>query len=187
MAVTDTQVVPARFRALAGYYDASYPAWLVDPPTPVLTSLAPPSIVAGDAPVVVTLTGTGFTPASKVWADEEQQLTTYVDDTTLRYDAEADLEGSQTITVRNAAEISNGIELDVTAAEPAPPAAPPAGVTAGTPGAFEPDGAAVPATIGELRALAIGDGAAWASGEYVVIGSGNVHWDGADWTMGAAP
>lgn len=183
-------MVDARRRGaaiVAAYYDASIPAWLINPPTPVLTSLDPTSIEVGAVPTVVTLTGTGFTPRSTVWADEEEQLTSYVSPTTLRYDAEADLEGSQTITVRNTAElVSNAIELDVTGEPAAPPAAP-TGVTAGTPGAFEPPGAQVPATIGDLRALAIGAGAAWAEGQHVVIGSGNVHWDGADWAMGVAP
>jgi len=66
----------------------------------------------------------------------------------------------------------------------------PTGVTAGTPGEFTPAGCTIPATIGDLRALGLlesGTDAAWSEGEYVVIGSGNVHWDGTDWAMGAAP
>ena len=62
----------------------------------------------------------------------------------------------------------------------------PTGVTAGTPGAFTPAGAEAPATITALRALGLTLGAAWATGQYVVIGSGNVHWDGTDWKTGAA-
>lgn len=63
----------------------------------------------------------------------------------------------------------------------------PTGVTAGTPGEFSPVGAEVPATIGALRALgALGQTTAWSTGEYVVIGSGNVHWNGTDWATGVA-
>ena len=63
----------------------------------------------------------------------------------------------------------------------------PTGVTAGEPGAFTPAGATVPATIGALRALgSLGQTDAWGAGEYVVIGSGNVHWDGDDWAIGIA-
>jgi hypothetical protein len=123
MAITDTQVVPARFRQLSAYYDQSLPPWVISPPTPTLTALDPASIVAGDPPVVVTLTGTNFTPLSKVWADEEAQATTYVDATTLAYNAQADMVGSQTITVHNEPEVSNAIELEVTdgtESEPAP-------------------------------------------------------------------
>ena len=60
-------------------------------------------------------------------------------------------------------------------------------VTAGTPGEFAPEGAIVPANITALRALDIGTGAAWAEGEYVTIGTGNVHWNGTDWATGLAP
>lgn len=107
-----------RRRGIVGVsvFDASYPDWVVNPPLPTLTSLAPPSIVAGAAPTAVTLTGTNFTPASHVWADEEQQLTEYVSPTTLRYAGQADAAGSQTITVHNGARASNAVELNVTAA-----------------------------------------------------------------------
>ncbi len=74
-------------------------------------------------------------------------------------------------------------------APPDPGPITPTGVTPGEPGEFTPEGAEVPATIGELRDLnlyvtEIDD--AWATGEYVVIGSGNVHWNGIDWAMGIA-
>ncbi len=67
------------------------------------------------------------------------------------------------------------------------PSAPPTGVIAGTPGSFTPAGSAVPANITELRALGIGSGPAWTEGQYVVIGTGNVYWNGTDWVMGIAP
>ena len=63
----------------------------------------------------------------------------------------------------------------------------PTGVTAGEPGSFAPACATVPATITALRALGdLGQTTAWTTGQYVAIGSGNVHWDGADWAMGIA-
>jgi len=71
-----------------------------------------------------------------------------------------------------------------------PPPEPPTGVSAGAPGTFTPVGAEVPATIGDLRALDLLDAdtdEAWGTDEYIVIGSGNVHWNGDDWAMGAAP
>lgn len=63
----------------------------------------------------------------------------------------------------------------------------PTGATAGTPGAFIPTGATVPANITALRALGdLGQTTAWATGEYIVIGTGQVSWDGTDWKTGAA-
>ena len=101
-------------RRAASYYDASYPPDLFGPPpTPVLVSLNPTSIVAGQPPVALTITGTGFTPNSKVWADEAAQLTQDVDSTTLIYGAQASAEGTQTITVKNGSIVSNAIELTV--------------------------------------------------------------------------
>lgn len=106
--------LPAIFRVGGYAYDASYPDWIVNPPTPAVTAVNPASVVV-NTPTVVTITGTGFTPASRVWADEEGQSTTYVSSTTLRYTAEADQVGSQTITVHNGSEVSAGRELTVTA------------------------------------------------------------------------
>lgn len=80
---------------------------------PVLSSLNPATIVSGAPPVPITVTGSGFLPASRVWADEEGQVTTYVSDTELVYQAQADMPGTQTITVHDAAP-SNAIELTVT-------------------------------------------------------------------------
>jgi IPT/TIG domain len=103
------------------YYDASYPPEVLNPSPPApltLASLNPTSITAAAAPELVTLTGTGFTSASRVWADEEEQITTHVSSTELTYMAQGDDEGSQTITVRRGAEVSNSIELTVDPADP---------------------------------------------------------------------
>lgn len=63
----------------------------------------------------------------------------------------------------------------------------PTGVTAGTPGAFTPNGAEVPADLSALQALgALGQTAAWSTGEYVALGVGTAHWDGSAWADGAA-
>lgn len=71
---------------------------------------------------------------------------------------------------------------------PAPPATiTPTGITRGTPGSFTPAGATVPATIAALRALgSLGQTTAWTTGQYIVIGTGNVSWDGTDWKTGVA-
>lgn len=84
-------------------------------PPLVLTGLVPPSIEAGGTGDLVTVSGTGFRPACRVWADEAAQLTTYVNDRTLTYMAQAAAAGSQTITVRDGAAVSNALELAVTA------------------------------------------------------------------------
>lgn len=98
-------------------HGASYPAWVTNPPMPTLTTLVPASIVV-NTPTMVTVTGTNFTPGSKVWADEERQTTTYVSATTLRYNAVADAVGSQTITVHNGGTATSaGTELTVTATQ----------------------------------------------------------------------
>ncbi|WP_336991028.1 hypothetical protein [Leucobacter sp. VD1] len=73
---------------------------------------------------------------------------------------------------------------------PAVPGAPvaPTGVTAGTPGAFTPTGAALPTTIAALRALGpLGQTTAWTTGQYVEYGNGmKAHWGGDDWATGEA-
>lgn len=94
-------------------------------------------------------------------------------------------------TVRNSPTINanvSGVQL-ITGYPGDPRAVPGAaqGFVAGAPGSFLPEGATVPANITALRALDIGEGDAWDEGDYIVIGTGNVHWDGEDWATGAAP
>ena len=65
------------------------------------------------------------------------------------------------------------------------------GVTAGTPGAFQPVNATIPANLTALKAdPVVGDavhtGAAWTTGQSVVLGTGSAHWDGTAWATGAA-
>ncbi|ONI83499.1 hypothetical protein ALI22I_33950 [Saccharothrix sp. ALI-22-I] len=63
------------------------------------------------------------------------------------------------------------------------------GATAGSPGAFTPIGAALPASLTALRAASItaSPATAWATGQYVVLGdSTQAHWDGNSWESGAA-
>lgn len=63
----------------------------------------------------------------------------------------------------------------------------PTGATTGTPGSFTPLGADVPADLAALQALgALGQTTAWATGEYVTLGTGTAHWDGSAWASGAA-
>ena len=79
----------------------------------------------------------------------------------------------------------------VTAAPPTGPglpATPPTGVTAGTPGAFVPNNATLPADLTALKNLgALGQTTAWAAGQSVVLGDGShAHWNGHAWAAGAA-
>jgi hypothetical protein len=68
------------------------------------------------------------------------------------------------------------------------------GVTAGTPGSFQPTGATTPADLTALKAdPAVGDTGsnkpttAWTSGQYVVLGGGShSYWDGIAWQTGEA-
>jgi hypothetical protein len=108
-------------RRVSAYYDASYPPDILVPPelapAAVLTTLNPASIIVA-TPTLCIVNGTGFVPASRVWADEEVQTTTYVSDTQLQYTAQADLAGTQDITVTVNAHgdnRSNGLILNVTA------------------------------------------------------------------------
>jgi hypothetical protein len=105
-----------RLRQAQSYFDTSYPPSIYPPDTPaVLSALNPTSITAGDPPVLITVTGSGFTASSVVWADEEAQFTTFVSDTELTYNAQADQAGTQTITVQHRGMSSNAIELTVDA------------------------------------------------------------------------
>lgn len=178
---------------LARYYDASYPPSLWEPPAAALIITSPQP--GADVPPVHDVIGTGpigetvslwYTHSDFPGQDRDTGATDQIGPlgTFLFVGDSAMAPGDVEWFVRD----SQGREsprVPVTVVE----AEPPTGVTAGTPGAFTPAGAAVPATIGDLRALALldaGTDAAWAEGEYVVIGSGNVHWNGDDWAMGVA-
>jgi hypothetical protein len=120
MSMTPTTETTTRRAALwaASYYDASIPPDLLGPPeAPVLDALDPDTITVGPPPTPLVITGSNFNANSKVWADEEAQLTTFVSDTELTYNAEADREGTQTITVRHGGLSSDAIELTVAADE----------------------------------------------------------------------
>ena len=121
-----TMVERAAAYRLLTYYDTSIPPDLLpgggggtEPPpdeAAVLDALNPTSIAAG-TPTDIAVMGSGFASMSKVWADEEQQITTFRAPTMLTYVAQADQAGTQTITVRHGELTSNAIELPVTAAE----------------------------------------------------------------------
>jgi hypothetical protein len=65
------------------------------------------------------------------------------------------------------------------------------GATAGTPGAFTPSGAVVPANLAALQgaspAVVASPTTAWATGESVNLGTGSAHWDGTAYVAGLAP
>lgn len=63
------------------------------------------------------------------------------------------------------------------------------GAIAGTPGAFTPTGAALPASLTALRAGSItaSPAMAWTTGQNIVLGdSTKAHWDGDSWETGVA-
>ena len=63
------------------------------------------------------------------------------------------------------------------------------GATAGTPGAFTPAGAVVPANLAALQGggVTASPASAWTTGQSVNLGSGSAHWDAAAWAAGVAP
>lgn len=164
----------------------SYPPSLWDPVPAVLATLDPSSIVAG-AMQVVTITGTGFTSRSRIWADEEQQITTYVSSTSLTYEAQADEAGAQDVTVHNGDAVSNSLPLTVTAEEVEDPRA------SASPGdSFSPEGSIIGSTSTQAAKLSgLGYAAdpheAWGSGDSITVNGYLFHWDGSAWAPGVAP
>lgn len=65
------------------------------------------------------------------------------------------------------------------------------GATAGTPGAFTPAGATVPANLSSLQsaspAVVASPTTAWTTGQSVNLGTGSAHWDGSAYVTGLAP
>lgn len=68
------------------------------------------------------------------------------------------------------------------------------GVTAGTPGSFQPSNAPIPANLTALKAdPVVGDAGsnkpstAWTTGQSVLLGTGSASWNGTAWVTGAAP
>ena len=68
------------------------------------------------------------------------------------------------------------------------PPEPPTGATAGTPGAWTPDGSVTPSTLAEANALGLSLGAAWTAGQYVLLANGttHIHWGGSAFVAGNA-
>ena len=102
-----------------GYYDQSIPPDVltppVDPTAPTLTSLAPATGIVGQA-VTVTLTGSGFIPASVVLADGSPLPTVYVSATQLTVSGTPLTTGTATLTVSNGSGlVSGGLPFAVTA------------------------------------------------------------------------
>lgn len=68
---------------------------------------------------------------------------------------------------------------------PPPPAA--TGATAGTPGAFTPQGAATPANLAALATVTADPATAWTAGQSVVLGdASHAFWNGTAWAAGTA-
>ncbi|MGV9312589.1 phage tail tube protein [Streptomyces sp. NPDC003691] len=61
------------------------------------------------------------------------------------------------------------------------------GATAGTPGAFTPDGATPPAGLSSLSSVIATPATAWPVGQHVVLGDASrAHWNGTAWAAGQA-
>ena len=61
------------------------------------------------------------------------------------------------------------------------------GATAGKPGTFTPSGATPPYSESSLATVTASPSAAWATGQYIVIGNSTEHyWDGSSWQAGRA-
>ncbi|WP_217129370.1 hypothetical protein [Streptomyces sp. AC558_RSS880] len=61
------------------------------------------------------------------------------------------------------------------------------GASAGTPGAFSPDGAVAPANLAGLAGVIATPTSAWTTGQHVVLGDGSkAYWNGTAWVAGQA-
>ena len=91
-------------------------------PLPVLETLAPMQAAAGSPALVITLTGKGFTDASRAWFGETELVTRWLSATELEADVTAALlatPASVPVTVRNPAPAggtSNALTFTVGAA-----------------------------------------------------------------------
>ena len=94
------------------YYEESYPTTLWAPAD--LGSLNPISVVV-NTPTPVTITGTGFTPSSRVMVDGDIYPTQYISPTQLRFIAQGDSVGTQNVSVLNGGTNSDTLILGVTA------------------------------------------------------------------------
>lgn len=149
----------------ANPYDESYPPSVLDPSTPAT------GVVAG--------TPGSFTPSGSAVPANITELRA------LGIGAGPAWTVGQYVVIGSGNAYWNGTDWAMGTA----PAGPPTNATAGTPGSFTPSGSAVPATIAALRTAipAPTPATAWTTGQYVVIGSGNVYWNGTDWATGMAP
>lgn len=91
--------------------------FMVTQPALTLTSLSPPDTSVG-APILVTITGTGFSPTTTVTASQEPVAVTYVSSTELTYTVPAVNAGTFEIEAQNETERSNILMFTTTAAAP---------------------------------------------------------------------
>jgi hypothetical protein len=105
-------------------------------PPPVITSLAPSSVMAGSPDTMITVTGTGFDPSSVVNVDGIAVATTYVSPTELTAVIPASMlatDGIREITVTAAGGTSAGANLTVTPVPPEIVSVSPATIVSGSP------------------------------------------------------
>lgn len=147
-------------------------------------SISPATKKVGDAPFVLTVTGTNFVASDIIVFGGVNQTTTFGSATSLT--ATVNLSAYTAarpivVQVRHGSILSAPKIFMLT-----PPTA--TGATAGTPGSFTPDGS-TPATLAALQGLgALGQTTAWTTGEFVVLGDeSEAHWNGTAWAAGKAP
>lgn len=117
-ACSDSKFVEKAYEAillvlLAGY-DPAVPA----PPTPVVTSTTPNTIVVGDPDFVLHVFGTGFTATSEIFIKGVVAPTTFISESELSTPIDMALvvtPGTAVIDVRDQGVVSNGMDFTVTA------------------------------------------------------------------------
>jgi len=90
---------------------------------------------------------------------------------------------------REAAKAIVAMDTRLTAAEAPKLGFNPTTATAGTPGAFTPTGATVPANLAALQLLnpVASPLTLWTTGQRVALGTGTAHWNATAWVTGNAP
>jgi len=157
-----------------GYWDASYPPSVLNPPPPPIPATGATAGIPGswtpagcEVPAnlaAVQAAGIVATPAT-AWTAGQYVQTKLV--------------GAPGRCWWNGSAWAGG-------AAPAPPAA--TGATAGTPGTWTPAGAAAPANAAALtdQAVVATPTTAWTTGQHMVLGDNqHCHWDGSIWVTGS--
>lgn len=169
------------------------------PPEPLaLLTIEPTEMALDDLDTTLIVRGTSFRETTVIVFNEVIVPTTYASTEELNTVVSPSMAPGGPVAP-TAGTVPVQVQQDqlITPPDPSPvtfeftgtPAAPPTGVTAGTPGTFTPPGSQTPANITALRALgALGQTTAWTGGQYVVLGDvSHAYWDSDSWETGNAP